>query len=131
MMEEMAVSEINYKLILLPQYVKDIKTLRRLEPGLHNEVRAGIKTAIESGKFDEMKGTGGWIKGRAGSPSRNIGKSGGFRFIYLLFRVQHDIYLQTVYNHRFKSGLAADEKKVLKDMADAFKRAYQDRGGKS
>jgi outer membrane protein assembly factor BamB len=34
-----------------------------------------------SGQLDEIKGTGGWVKGRAASPSRNMGKSGGFRFM--------------------------------------------------
>ena len=128
-MEEIQTTEVNYRLIRLPQYEKDLKDLKRLEPKLHDEVRASLKTEIESGKLDEIKGTGGWVKGRAASHSRNIGKSGGFRFIYLLFKVQCDIYLQCVYDHRVKSDLTSDEKKALRRIAEAYKRAYETRGG--
>jgi hypothetical protein len=130
-MEEVAVSGIHYRMILLPQYETDLKKLKRLEPGLHDEIRKSIQIEIESGEFDEMPGTGGWVKGRAASPSRNIGKSGGFRFVYLVFRVQHDLYLQTIYDHRSKSDLAPDEKRLLKDMAEAYKRAYLTQKGSS
>lgn len=92
-------------------------------------MRESLQNDIESGKLDEVKGTGGWVKGRAASPSRNIGKSGGFRFIYLMFRVQADIYLQGVYDHRAKADLTPVEKNKLKLMAAAYKRAYEARGG--
>jgi hypothetical protein len=128
-MEELQIAETKYRLVRLPRYEKELKSLESLEPRLHNEIREGIKIGIESGNLDEVKGTGGWIKGRAASPSRNIGKSGGFRFIYLLFRVQHDIYLQVVYNHRSKSDLTSDEKRILKSMAEAFKKVYGKKGG--
>ena len=98
--------------VALPQYEKDLRRLRFLEPMLHVEVRDSIKTEIEYGRLDEVRGTGGWIKGRAGFPTRNIGKSGGFRFIYLLFRYQQGIYLQTVYDHRKKMDLTAEEKQA-------------------
>jgi hypothetical protein len=129
-MEHIEIAEINYHLILLPQYRKDLKRLKRLEPKLHAEVRESLKAEIESGKLDEIKETGGWVKGRAGSPTRNMGKSGGFRFIYLLFRVQHDIYLQTVYDHRPKKDLTPDEKKELKAAAVEIKKAYELNEGK-
>lgn len=111
-MEHLQTSEIPYRLIRLPQYEKDLRGLKRLEPRLHEEVRESIKSEIETGRLDEVRGTGGWIKGRAGSPTRNIGKSGGFRFIYLLFRYQQGIYLQTVYDHRKKMDLTAEEKQA-------------------
>jgi hypothetical protein len=128
-MEEIQILDIKYRLIRLPRYEKELKSLKRLEPRLHEEICEDIKLGIESGKLDEIMGTGGWIKGRAASPTRNIGKSGGFRFIYLLFRVQHDIYLQSVYDHRVKANLEPREKKALKVMAEAYKKAYEKRGG--
>jgi hypothetical protein len=127
-MEEIQAAEVHYRLIRLPQYEKDLKGLKRLEPRLHEEIRASLKKELESGKLDEIKGTGGWVKGRAASPTRNIGKSGGFRFLYYLFRVQYDIYLQSVYDHRVKNDLSSDEKKALKAMAEAYKKAYENRG---
>ncbi len=129
-MEDIVVAETNYHLILFPQYLKDIKGLKRLEPKLHIEIRESIKIEIESGKLDEIQGTGGWVKGRAGSPSRNIGKSGGFRFLYLVFRIQHDIYLQAVYDHRSKTDLTADEKKALKAFSIEIKKNYESKGEK-
>lgn len=126
-MEEIRAAEVVFRLIRLPQYEKDLKKLKRLEPKLHDSVRDALKTEIESGKLDEIKGTGGWVKGRAASPSRNMGKSGGFRFTYLLFRVQCDVYLQTIYDHRSKIDLTSEEKKALKAMAGAYKKAYEAR----
>lgn len=129
-MENITIAEINYRLILLPQYLKDLKSFKRLEPKLHDEVRESLQTEIESGKMDEIQGTGGWVKGRAGSPSRNMGKSGGFRFLYLLFKIQHDVYVQAVYDHRSKSDLTPDEKKELKAAAAEIKKTYESKGGK-
>lgn len=128
-MEEIQISDVKYRLIRLPRYEKELKSLNKLEPKLHEKISEDIKLGIESGKLDEIKGSGGWVKGRAASPTRNIGKSGGFRFIYLLFRVQHDIYLQSVYDHRVKFDLEPHEKKALKVMAEAYKKAYERRGG--
>jgi hypothetical protein len=130
-LEDLKAGETTYKLVLLPRYVKDVKALKRFEPNLHEEVKKGIRQEIESGKLDEITGTGGWIKGRVASPSRNIGKSGGFRVIYLFFRIQQDVYLQTVYNHRSKADLSPQEKNLLKIMADAYKKAYEEKRGKS
>jgi hypothetical protein len=128
-MEELQVAETKYRLFLLFQYEKDLKALKRLEPKLHEEVRNSIKTEIGSEKLDEIKGTGGWIKGRAGSPSRNIGKSGGFRFLYLFFRMQNDIYLFSVYDHRKKMNLTQEEIKELRILVEIIKKFY--RGGGS
>jgi hypothetical protein len=127
-MEEIRAAETNFRLIRLRQYEEDLKKLTRLEPRLHPSVLASLKTEIESGKLDEVKGTGGWVKGRAASPSRNIGKSGGFRFIYLLLRVESDIYLFTIYDHRKKSDLDQDEIKQLKAMSEIIKKSYRTRG---
>lgn len=129
-MEEIQVAETRFRLIRLPQYEDDLEDLRRIESRLHDSILAALKTELESGKLDEVKGTGGWVKGRAASPSRNIGKSGGFRFIYLAFRVQGDLYLQGVYDHRSKTDLTSWEKNKLKMMAEAYKKAYDAGGGR-
>ena len=129
--EEIQIGEAVYRVVRLPQYEKDLKGLAKLEVKLHDEVTKGLIQEIESGKHDEIKGTGGWVKGRAASPSRNMGKSGAFRFLYLFFRVQKDVYLQAVYDHRAKVDLTAHEKKLLKVMAEAFKKAYEEKRGKS
>ena len=126
-MEEIRAAEIHFRLIRLRQYEKDLEKLTRLEPKLHGSVLSALQLEIESGKLDEIKGTGGWVKGRGASPSRNIGKSGGFRFIYLFFRIEGDIYLFSVYDHREKSDLNQDEKRQLKTLSEAIKRSYRGR----
>ena len=126
--EFLQVAEVPYNLVRLPHYEKDLKSLRKLEPKLHQVVREAVKKEMEGGQVDEIKGTGGWIKGRVASPSRNIGKSGGFRAIYIAFRFQHDIYLQTVYDHRAKKDLTQDEKLELKKASEDIKKAYASRG---
>ena len=123
-MEHLEAAQVHFRLLLLPQYEKDLHGLKWLEPKLHDSVRDGLKTEIESGKLDEIQGTGGWVKGRAASPSRNIGKSGGFRFIYLLMRIQSDIYLFGVYDHRKKPDLTKDEIKQLKLLSETIKKRY-------
>lgn len=126
--EKLDIAEVIYRLIRLPQYEKDLRRFRKIEPKLHDEVCNAIKKEVEGGKLDEIKGMGGWIKGRVGSPSRNIGKSGGFRAIYIVFRFQHDIYVLTVYDHRAKIDLTQEEKRELKKAAEAIKKAYAKRG---
>jgi hypothetical protein len=127
-LEELQAAQAPFRLIRLPQYERDLKNLKRLEPKLHEEVRSGIKRDIESGGFDVIKGTGGWIKGRVASPSRGIGKSGGFRIIYFLFRVRRDVYLFSVYDHRMKLDLTPDEIGQLKATAEAIKKCHANKG---
>jgi hypothetical protein len=124
-MEAIHAAEVEHRLIRLPQYEKDLRQLKRLEPKLHEAIRESLKKEIESGKLDEIPGTGGWVKGRAASPSRNIGKSGGFRFIYFLFQVEQDIYLFAAYDHRQKLNLDPNEIKQLKVLSEALKKSYR------
>jgi len=124
-LETLEVAEIPFQLILLKIYLRQVKDLRRLEPRLHEMVRLSLKHELESGQMDEIPGTGGWAKGRVASPSRNMGKSGGFRLVYLAFKVQRHVYLHTIYEHRAKLDLSAEEKRELKAASLAIKRAYQ------
>ncbi len=126
-MEDIKISEISHNRIRLRQY--DLKELNKLEPKLHDAVGESIKLEVVSGKLDEIRGSGGWVKGRAKSPSRNIGKSGGFRFIYMLFRIQHDIYLFMVYDHRKKTDLTSGEIKLFKRTAEIIKKSYEQSQG--
>jgi hypothetical protein len=124
-MESIHAAEVEYRLIRLPQYERDLSQLKRLERKLHEVVRDSLRKEIESGKLDEIPGAGGWVKGRAASPSRNIGKSGGFRFIYFLFQVEQDIYLFAAYDHRKKMNLDPTEIKQLKALSEALKKSYR------
>ena len=107
----------------LPQYLKALRRYRKLEPRLDHAVIETLAKELEGGDLDEIQGTGGWVKGRVASPIRGLGKQGGFRVIYLCLRVQQDIYLQTVYDHRQVADLLPDEKRLLKKWADQLKRS--------
>lgn len=124
-MEAIHPAQVEYRLIRLPQYEKDLSRLKRLKPKLPEAIRDSLQKEIEPGKLDEIPGSGGWVKGRAASPSRNIGKSGGFRFIYFLFRVEQDIYLFAAYDHRQKLDLDPNEIKQLKSLSEALKKSYK------
>jgi hypothetical protein len=122
--EDLAIGRAIHRLIHAASYDQALRFYRKLEPRLHESVKSSLAKEIEGGQLDEIPGTGGWAKGRVASPSRGIGKSGGFRVIYLFFRVQQDIYLQTVYDHRQKLDLSSEEKQALKAAAQAIKKSY-------
>jgi hypothetical protein len=68
-----------------------------------------------------MKGCGGLRKVRIADPARGKGKRGGARIIYLHVPEANWIYLIDVYDKNKKDDLSADERKVLKRLADNFK----------
>lgn len=123
-MEKLTAGGATHRLIHAEAYDQALRSYHKLEPKLHDAIKKSLAKEIEGGQLDEIPGTGGWAKGRVASPSRGIGKSGGFRVIYLFFRVQQDIYLQTVYDHRHKADLSSEEKQALKATAQAIKKAY-------
>lgn len=71
---------------------------------------------------DVMVGTGGVRKIRLKSSSK--GKRGGFRVCYFYFQIKEKIYLFALYAKNEKADLTTDEKKILKEYADFFKRGY-------
>jgi hypothetical protein len=122
--DELVVGNTTHRLIHAAPYDQALREYRNLEPKLHEAVRESLAKEIEGGQLDEIQETAGWAKGRVASPSRNIGKSGGFRVIFLFLAVQQDIYLHTVYDHRRKADLSVDEKKALKGAAEAIRKSY-------
>lgn len=122
--EELTAGCATHRLIHAESYDQALRSYRKLEPKLHDAVKESLAKEIEGGQLDEIPGAGGWAKGRVASPSRGIGKRGGFRVIFLFFRVQQDIYLHTVYDHRHKADLSSEEKQALKVAAQAIKNAY-------
>src|SRR5262245_52031690 len=76
-----------------------------------------------------MPGCGGLRKVRIRDTRRRKGKRGGARVIYLHVPEVDWIFLLDVYGKDEKDDLNADEKKVLRRLADDFKRsAIQNRG---
>ena len=70
-----------------------------------------------------MPGCGGLRKVRLADPTRGKGKRGGVRVIYLHVAEAAIIFLMDVYGKGEQDDLTADQKKVLKGLAEGFKRA--------
>jgi len=70
-----------------------------------------------------MPGCGGLRKMRVADPRRGKGKRGGARVIYLHVAEADIIFLMDFYNKGEQADLSADQKKVLKGLAQSFKRA--------
>lgn len=65
---------------------------------------------------DVIKGTSGARKGRIGNPSKGKGKSGGFRYIYFYFEMNHRIYLFYFYEKKAQDDLTYEQTKMLAEV---------------
>ena len=115
-----------FNLVRLQPYQRSLKQCRKLEPRLEEEIEHSLRQDVLKNQFTEIPGTGGWIKGRVASPSRGIGKSGGFRVIYLFLKVAQYIFLARVYDHRAVSDITPDDKNDLKLRALELRRALKE-----
>jgi hypothetical protein len=77
----------------------------------------------DPGKGDVMPGCGGLRKLRVGDPRRGKGKRGGARVIYLHVVETNAIYLMDVYGKDEQEDLTADQKRILKRLAEDIKRS--------
>ncbi len=71
---------------------------------------------------DVIPGTGGLRKLRASSPSRQKGKRGGCRIIYIHIPVASRIDLLAIYGKEEREDLSEDQKQQLKVLADIARR---------
>ncbi len=69
---------------------------------------------------DVVSGTGGVRKTRLKSASK--GKRGGFRVCYFYFQVKERIYLFHIFGKNEQENLTEEEKKILRDLANYFKK---------
>ena len=70
-----------------------------------------------------MPGCGGLRKMRVADPRRGKGKRGGARVIYLHVAEADVIFLMDIYGKGEQEDLTADQKKILKGLAQSYKRA--------
>ena len=73
------------------------------------------------GAGDVMPGCGGPRKLRTADSMRGKGKRGGARLIYLHVPEGRRFYLLDIYGKNEKDDLSADEKKQLRQLAEALK----------
>jgi hypothetical protein len=70
-----------------------------------------------------MPGCGGLRKMRVADPRRGKGKRGGARVIYLHVAEANVIFLMDIYGKGEQEDLTANQKKILKGLAQSYKRA--------
>jgi len=89
-------------------------------PGTLRLIQAELLKNPEAGRV--LQGTGGLRKVRIADPSRDKGKRGGYRVIYLdLARVERT-YLLALYDKDEKDDISPDEKRVLRALVAELKR---------
>ena len=72
---------------------------------------------------DVIPGCGGLRKIRVADPRRGKGKRGGARVIYLHVLEANVIYLMDIYSKDEQDDLTADQKKILKKLAEECRQA--------
>jgi hypothetical protein len=92
---------------------------------LSDELLAGLQRELldDPDKGVVIPGCGGLRKLRAADPKRGKGKRGGVRVIYLHVAEADVIFLMDIFGKNEQEDLTADQKKVLRRLADEFKRA--------
>jgi hypothetical protein len=89
---------------------------------------AEVLSAIESDLLANpergrvVPGLGGIRKARAADPSRGKGRRGGFRYQYLYFASDREIYLLYLFDKDKREDLSPGERKLLRDLAAESKR---------
>lgn len=87
-----------------------------------DDLRALQKVLLDDPKAgDSIKGTGGLRKIRIPMESKNKGKRGGARVIYVDIELKDKIYFINVYTKDEKSDLTPDEKKAFKAIVKFLK----------
>jgi hypothetical protein len=95
---------------------------------LGKEGSAEVLSAIQSDLLADpergrvVQGLGGIRKARAADPSRSKGKRGGFRYLYLYFAADQEIYLVYLFDKDEREDLSPAERKLLRDLAAQSRR---------
>lgn len=83
------------------------------------ELQAALILQPDLGEL--IPGTGGLRKMRWASPSQGRGKRGGIRIIYYWYVSDSLIYLLMVYPKSKREDLSAQQKQMLRKIAEGFK----------
>jgi hypothetical protein len=95
---------------------------------LGKEGSAEVLTTIQSDLLGNpergqvVKGLGGIRKARAANPGRGKGKRGGFRYLYMYFVSDQEIYLLYLFDKDEQEDLSPEQRKLLRNLAAESKR---------
>ena len=105
-------------------FVETTEFTRSISGSLPDEAYAALQQVLmanpDAGAV--MAGCGGLRKIRAADARRGKGKRGGARVIYLYVPIAKRFYMLDIYGKDEKDDLSADEKKLLRRLADQLKR---------
>ena len=112
---------MQYKVILTPNFEKDLKKLKRkyrniaddIEPTLEDLEKGNIKGDVIKMNLSDDEGSA--IKIRVANTDINSGKSGGYRLICYAEKSDGTIFLLTIYCKREKEDIS--NKEILKLLA--------------
>ena len=107
---------MNYKIIPAPEFIKNIKSLKKRYKNIKkdikdfsNELKKNPTMGISLGK--------NVYKVRVKNTDINKGKSAGYRVITYLVTQDHEIYLITIYSKSDKENLLDEEiKKLIEEL---------------
>ncbi len=108
---------MNYRFIFTAQFDRDLKSLRKHNPGLREDFEAFIET-FNAEIHPVISGTSGARKARM--PAKGRGKRGGYRVIYYLVK-GNTIWLITIYDKVQKEDLSPAEEKVISQVVQKIK----------
>jgi hypothetical protein len=100
-----------------PIFTEDIVQI--LADSEYAELQAALILQPDLGEL--MPGTGGLRKMRWASPSQGRGKRGGIRIIYYWYVSDSLIYLLMAYPKSKREDLSAQQKQMLRKIAEGFK----------
>jgi hypothetical protein len=105
-------------------FIESTQFTKTVDRFLDDEAYSALQRAVmqrpDAGKV--MSGCGGLRKLRIPDPGRRKGKRGGARIIYLHVPAVDWIFLLDVYDKDEKDDLSKAEKKILRDLAEQFKK---------
>jgi hypothetical protein len=85
-----------------------------------NAIQSDLLTNPERGRV--AQGLGGLRKARAADPRRGKGKRGGFRYLYLYFASDREVYLLYLFDKNEREDLNPSERKLLRELAAQSRR---------
>lgn len=107
---------MNYKIITLPFFEKQVKKLKRKYPNIKQDIQK-LKDILSTRPKDGKSLGRSIYKIRIASSDVKKGKRGGFRVIYYIRDKDEIIYLLTIYSKAKKEDIEMKEiNKILKEL---------------
>src|ERR1035437_6070983 len=88
-------------------FARQVKRLTKKEPQLWQLIQQAVDEELAQAKAPLVPGLGGWMKCRLPAPTLGIGRSGGYRLIFLFMRTRDGAHLGALYFKREQGDLSA------------------------